>query len=349
MIYVQSFSGRGPVEGVEISVLSTNGTVLKTATTDALGKAALPSLRGLKREQAPVASVAKKGDDLAFIPWAKNERHLDTSRFDVGGITYSEKSALTASLFTERGIYRPGEPIHVGGIVRQRDWEGDLTGLPLELVVINAKEDVAGRYPLNLAAGGVFSQTIPTAETAPTGPWRLQLERPRPADARPGRAPVYLGGTYVRVEEFQPDRLKIKAKFQPGASEGWRSPDGLAVAVQLDTLFGIPAASRRIAAKLYLSPATPTFTKWPGWKFGISARTIRHQGNSLADGTTDEQGPSQPAARPRSPHRSHAASPRGVGGLRSRRRTRRAHGVEHPGFPPVLSDRPQGGPRSATI
>ena len=86
MIYVQSFSGRGPVEGVEISVLSMNGTVLKNATTDAIGRAELPSLRGLQREKAPVALVAKKGDDLAFIPWAKSERHLDTSRFDVGGV-----------------------------------------------------------------------------------------------------------------------------------------------------------------------------------------------------------------------------------------------------------------------
>ncbi len=153
---------------MNISVLSKNGTVLKNTTTDASGRAELPSLRGLLREKAPVALVAAKGDDLAFIPWAKNDRHLDVSRFDVGGVAYSEGSALSASLFTERGIYRPGEPIHVGGIVRQRDWSGELTGLPLELVVTNAKHDVAGRYPLNLAAGGVFSQTVPTVETAPT-------------------------------------------------------------------------------------------------------------------------------------------------------------------------------------
>jgi len=290
MIYVQSFGARGPVEGVEISVLSRNGTVLKNATTDAQGKASLPSLRGLQREQAPVALIAKKGDDLAFIPWAKNDRHLDTSRFDVGGTYYSEKSALQASLFTERGIYRPGESIHVGGIVRQRDWAGDLTGLPLELVVINAKEDVAGRYPLNLEEDGVFSQTIPTAETSPTGPWRVQLVRPKPADDRSGEGSVYLGGTYVRVEEFQPDRLKIKAKFEPGTSDGWSSPDGLAVAVQLDTLFGIPAAGRRVAAKLHLSPTTPYFSKWPGWQFGVSAARSETKEMPLPDGTTDEQG-----------------------------------------------------------
>ncbi|MCP5538058.1 MAG: alpha-2-macroglobulin family protein [Akkermansiaceae bacterium] len=290
-VYVLSFSTQGPVQGVEISVLSKNGTVLKNVTTNDFGMAGIPSLRGLQREQEPVAVVAKKGDDLAFIPWAKNDRHLDTSRFDVGGVAYSEESVLEASLFTERGIYRPGEAINIGGIVRQRDWSGDLTGLPLELVVYNAKEDVAGRYSLNLEAGGVFSKTIPTAETAPTGPWRVQLVRPKPADAAARVGSVYLGGVIVRVEEFQPDRQKIKATFQPGASDGWRSPDGLQVAVQLDTLFGIPAAKRRVAGKLFLSPTTPSFAKWPGWQFGIpdSKRFVTKQ-IPLADATTDENG-----------------------------------------------------------
>jgi uncharacterized protein YfaS (alpha-2-macroglobulin family) len=290
-VYVQSFSGRGPVEGVEISVLSKNGTVLKNATTDVVGRAELPSLRGLQREKAPVALVAKKGDDLAFIPWARNERHLDVSRFDVGGVSYSEKSALSASLFTERGIYRPGEPIHVGGIIRQRDWTGDLTGLPLELVVYNAKLDLAGRYPLNLAAGGVFSETIPTAESAPTGPWTVQLLRPKPTEGQRQQGSSYLGETMVRVEEFQPDRLKMKAEFVPGAGDGWRSPDGLVVAVQLDTLFGIPAAHRRIAAKLQFSPATPSFGKWPGWQFGLAGdNRFDTKEIQLADGETDEKG-----------------------------------------------------------
>ena len=290
-VYVQSFSARGPVEGVEISVLSKNGTVLKTAATNEIGRAEIPSLRGLQREQQPVALVARKGDDLAFIPWDKSERQLDNSRFEVGGVAYSEKSALEASLFTERGIYRPGEAINIGGIVRQRDWAGDLNGLPLEVVVFNAKEDIAGRYPLNLENGGVFSLTVPTAETAPTGPWRIQLERPKPADEGSRQEAIYLGGLRVRVEEFQPDRQKMKAKFQPDSGEGWRSPDGLEVAVQLDTLFGIPAAKRRIAGKLFLSPAYPSFTQWPGWQFGMpESERFDTKEIELPDATTDEKG-----------------------------------------------------------
>lgn len=104
--------------------------------------------------------------------------------------------------------------------MRQRDWAGDLAGLPLELVVINAKDDVAGRYPLNLAEGGVFSQTIETSETVPTGPWRINLERPKSENDVPWLNSRYLGGMVVRVEEFQPDRLKIKAGFEPKVGDG---------------------------------------------------------------------------------------------------------------------------------
>jgi alpha-2-macroglobulin len=290
-IFVQSFSARGPVEAVELSVLARNGRVLKTATTDAAGMAWIPSLRGLERELTPVALVANKGDDLAFIPWAKYERLLDISRYDVGGVAYSDASALTATLFTERGIYRPGEEIHVGGIVRQRDWLGELAGLPVELVVVNAKRDVAGRYPLKLEAGGVFSHTIPTAESAPTGPWWVSLERPKSEEGAMRRESLFLGDKVVRVEEFQPDRLKIRARFQADASDGWCSPDGLEVTVQLDTLFGMAAANRRIAAKLHLTPASPNFSKWPGWTFGLTDRQRRDtQEIPLTDATTDEHG-----------------------------------------------------------
>ncbi|HSP44292.1 MAG TPA: MG2 domain-containing protein [Luteolibacter sp.] len=290
-VFVQSFSERGPVDSVKISVLAKNGKVLRTATTDAAGMAGIPSLRGLERELVPVALVASKGDDLAFIPWAKSERLVDSSRYAVGGVRYSDASALTASLFTERGIYRPGEEIHVGGIVRQRDWTGELAGLPVELVVTNAKRDIAGRYPLKLDEGGVFSHTIPTAESAPTGPWWVSLERPMPEQGGMRRESLFLGDTVVRVEEFQPDRLKIKANFVPDAGDGWCAPEGLAVTVQLDTLFGMAAADRRIAAKLHLDPVNPYFPKWPEWTFGLSNNN-RHdtQVIDLADATTDENG-----------------------------------------------------------
>ncbi len=71
-IYVQSFSQRGPVEGVEISVLSRNGTVLKNAVTNEIGKSgnsfvARPAagtgtggLGGEKRRRSRLHSLGEK-------------------------------------------------------------------------------------------------------------------------------------------------------------------------------------------------------------------------------------------------------------------------------------------------
>ncbi len=137
-----------------------------------------PALDGLMREKKPVALVARKGADLAFIPWAREDRAVELSRFDIGGVSRSDVSALDAFLFTERGIYRPGDSIQLGAIVRRRDWTGSLAGLPVEVALINAKEEAAGVFPTKLNADGFIELTLPTSETAPTGVWRIELRRP---------------------------------------------------------------------------------------------------------------------------------------------------------------------------
>ena len=275
-VFVQSFKERAPIAAVHLTALAKNGDTLAEADTDAQGRAALPALDGLMREKKPVALIARKGADLAFIPWAREDRALEFSRFDVGGVLSSDASALDAALFTERGIYRPGDPIQLAAIVRQRNWAGTLTGLPVEVVLTNAKEEEAGRFPAKLPADGFLALTLPTAETAPIGVWRIELRRPddgkkkKRADDEDDKADArHLGHTLVRVEEFQPDRLKLAAKLEPAAQAAWLPPEKLTAHAELQTLFGIAAADRRITAKLRIAPGVPHFEQWPGWRFGL--------------------------------------------------------------------------------
>ena len=45
----------------------------------------------------------------------RNDRQLDISRFDVGGMTNAiQADKLSAYLFSDRGIYRPGDTINIG-------------------------------------------------------------------------------------------------------------------------------------------------------------------------------------------------------------------------------------------
>ncbi|MEO6752522.1 MAG: MG2 domain-containing protein, partial [Chthoniobacteraceae bacterium] len=227
------------------------------------------------REKKPVALIARKGADLAFIPWARNDREIELSRFDVGGVNRSDAAALDASLFTERGIYRPGDSIQLAAIVRARNWGGMLAGVPLEVALTNAKEEPAGVFPVKLNAEGFIELKMPTSETAPTGVWRIELRRPDDgkkkkhnededeADTR------HLGHILVRVEEFQPDRLNLAAKLEPAPQGAWLPPENLTAHAELQTLFGIAAADRRVTAKLHIAPGSPHFEQWPGWTFGV--------------------------------------------------------------------------------
>ena len=83
---------------------------LLTRITDGGGRAEFPRIEGFENEQAPTVYVVKTAGDLAFIPFERAARRMNFSRFEVDGVQpqgYGDN--LSAFLFSDRGIYRPGE------------------------------------------------------------------------------------------------------------------------------------------------------------------------------------------------------------------------------------------------
>ena len=263
-VFVMSFDKRSPVAGVQVTALARNGEPLAEVMTDAQGHAELPALDGHKREKKPVAIVARKANDLAFIPWARDDRQVELSRFDIDGVPASETGKLEAFLFTERGVYRPGDDIQFAAIVRRRDWKGTLGGVPLRAVLTNAREQVVSQVPVSLSPDGFIEIKLGTQEMAPTGVWSIDLQQL----TKDGEETEHLGRVRVRVEDFQPDRLKLVAKLNR-ETPGWLAPKDLAVDLDLQTLFDLPAAERRVTAKLRVSPGQPEFAAWKGWHFHL--------------------------------------------------------------------------------
>ena len=85
------------------SVHSKNGVPILTGQTAADGRVTFPSLGKPTREKKPVAFVARRGNDVAFMPYAREDRQLDYSRFDTGGVESRSGAELDAFVFTERG------------------------------------------------------------------------------------------------------------------------------------------------------------------------------------------------------------------------------------------------------
>lgn len=293
-VFVQSIQTGDPVEGVTITVLAKNGEyLLRRTTTD--GHVLLPNVENFQREKRPVAILASLGNDLSFLPFDRPDRLLDFSRFDIGGVMASEKEALEAFLFTERGVYRPGDEIHLGAVLKRRDWASGLAGLPLEVELINAKGEVIDTQKVALAADGFIDVKMKTDESDPTGRYIARLYLIKGDNDR-----IRLGQAAFKVEDFQPDRMKIDVTLTGNELAGWLQPKSIKADVSLQTLFGFPAAKRLLKARMELSPGDFAFSQFPGFIFhnrlpaaDDDEESEAGQKINLGEQTTDEAGEAQ--------------------------------------------------------
>lgn len=283
-VYLVSFTSGKPVANVTVSVLARNGLSVFDGKTDNDGHITLPGMGETQRDREPVAIVAQKDNDYTFIPYDRNDRVLNMSQFETGGAV-TPADGMNAFLFTDRGIYRPGETVQIGALVRNADWTALPPGLPLQMVVTDPRGRTVQDTSLAFPTQGLQEEKLVTAENSPTGIYRARLHIAN--DGRPGNL---LGSVSFRVEDFQPDRMKIKTIFTP-ESRGWVKPDGLGAAVTLTNLYGTPATARRISAAVTLNPAEMSFEGYEDYIFHDSRvarpRTVQY---NLPDTTTDSEG-----------------------------------------------------------
>ncbi len=287
-VFVASIHDGTPVSGVRVQVLGKNGLPVTTVTTDGEGHAQLGNLRDFRREKQPVMLLASKGYDSSFLPISGSDRYLDMSRFDVGGVSAGERPrSLSAYVFSDRGLYRPGEEIRGGVIVRANDWKTPLEGVPVELQISDPRGMVVKKQRVKLPASGLVELKHTPAESAPTGTYTVGaylVKEDHPDDL--------LGSTTVRVREFLPDRMKIAVHLssERPVGEGWVRPENLSSTVTLTNLFGTPAEGRKVRAQLTLSPAVPSFSRMRDYTFYDPLTAKEGAAEALPEVTTDERG-----------------------------------------------------------
>ncbi|MDX1836360.1 alpha-2-macroglobulin [Legionella taurinensis] len=262
-VFVQSITGGTPVVNAMVAVLGKNGLPVLTRFTDAQGRANFPPLNDFIEDREPVAYLASFGSDVSFIPYNNPGRQLNYSRYDVGGVyNADEKNRLSAFLFTDRGIYRPGDEAHIGVIVKQTFAKPQPAGLPLQATVTDPRGTTVLDKKFTLDASGYMSFDVATNATSPTGPYYVNLYI-----VKDNQADSYLGSVNFRVSEFQPDRMRITSQWSQPRSEGWMSPADLSAKVGLWNLYGAPAAERTVSAKILLTPQRVAFDKYPDYVF----------------------------------------------------------------------------------
>ena len=285
-VFVQSIRRGDPVSGARIEVIGRNGEPVAAATTDATGRAQFPKLDNLRREKAPLLILAQKDSDFSFLPLRGSGRGLDLSRFETGGVENARSAQqLSAYLFTDRGIYRPGEATHLGMIVRTADWKSSLAGLSVDVEISDSRGSVVRRDKIKLSETAFDEITFTTQPASPTGTYQAVAWLPKDEKHR-----EMLGSVSFNVQEFEPDRMKVRLDLSDKAAPGWLTPADVKASISVMHLFGEPAGNRRVEGELNLSPVLPHFDPYPDYRFQVGEVVKEPYHEALAATITDDKG-----------------------------------------------------------
>ena len=273
-VFIHSLASAEPSGFVEVRLIARNNEVLAVKPTDKEGFVHFEA--GLARGeggQAPAAIVAADKADYAFLS-------LKTTAFDLSdrGVTGRQvPTGLDAFVYTERGVYRSGETVHVTSLLR--DARGFAAASPLTLVM--ERPDGVEYHRMVVADQGLggHSWSVPIVSSASTGTWRVR------AYTDPKRPPV--GEASFLVEDYVADRIEFDltsaAKAIPRDAPAQLSVDG-------HFLYGAPASNLDLQGAVTIAAAKerPGFA---GYSFGLAddeVTTVRQELDDLP--TTDATG-----------------------------------------------------------
>ena len=297
-VFAVSLSTGRPAAGADVSVLGKNGSSIHRVQTGSGGRAELPNFPGAdyRAEREPVAITVSSGGDLSFIPYEAYDNLVDYSRYDIDGLYWDQRQTLEAYMFSDRGIYRPGEDALIAGVAKDRDYKS-LAGMPFILKITDSKGAAVSEKRFTLDGAAAFDHSFRIGSSSPTGTYLAELYALGSGER--ARIESYIGRAEFKVEEFVPDNLRIKVALDGLRADGWNSLDELKAKVSLKNLFGTPAADRKVAARMLLSPARFSFKGFEDYVFpdnfiegtgmarGAASKTIHE---ALADAETDKDG-----------------------------------------------------------
>ena len=171
-VFARSLSSANAIDGVEVTLIARNNEVLGKSVSDANGMASFDA--GLLRGTGglvPTVITAKKGaDEFVFLDVLKPGFDLS----DRGVQGREAPKGVDVYAWSERGIYRAGESVHISALARNASARA-IEDLPLTFV-FTRPDGVEERRIVDNGAklGGYFVELVLT-QNAKRGTWQLQV------------------------------------------------------------------------------------------------------------------------------------------------------------------------------
>jgi uncharacterized protein YfaS (alpha-2-macroglobulin family) len=275
-VFARSLASGKPVAGVDVRLISQGQDTLGKQATDAAGAAFFPAalLAGSRANAAQTLLAYGPGGNFAF-------QNLAAPAFDLSDRGVSGRAApkdFQVFMYTERGIYRPGETIQVMALLRDRLGNAVETQ-PLKLLLRRPDGVVERSVVLPAAKAGGFFEPIKLSASAARGMWSIE------AYVDPTAAPV--GRVQAEVQDFVPQQLKVSLST---AQKFVTPSDNIAADVTGAFLYGAPAAGLHAQGDLRVVRDFAPITNLAGYSFGLVDDKVDDIDQSLTLDDADEKG-----------------------------------------------------------
>jgi len=273
-VWLNSLSTTSPVPNVTVKVFTKTNQQILQGMADENG---LVHFRDVdwSDDKKPFVVTASAGDDLSFIELEKCT--LSETDFDIQGRPFLS-GGYEGFLYTDRGIYRPGETIHLRAILR---------GIGVEVperfpVVFDITRPDARRFKkLNamLSEFGTADTDIYMPDYALTGEYTVNV-------LLPGSDEI-IGSCKFNVEEFMPDRIKVEVAIP---DKRFNVSEVLPINVLAEHFFGAAATERLIEATCDLLPVNFKPDGYSDFVFGDETQEFSKRALHVGEKKSDAQG-----------------------------------------------------------
>jgi len=256
-----------PVSGVELEVLDFQNQQIIKGETNGDGMATL------KVDRKPYLLIARKKDQRGYLK-LDDGSSLSLSLFDVNGESSAE--GLKGFIYTERGVWRPGDSLHIMFILEDKQNVLPLNH-PVQMELIDPKGQVSKKIIKTTSENGFYNFSTATNTNDPTGNWFLKIHVGSSVFSR-----------VLKIETIMPNRLKINLDF--GTTKLTKEQSNKAGLLTVKWLHGAVGKNLRANVMVNLTPSFTRFKNYDNFIFDDPTRKFSTENLVIFNSNTDENG-----------------------------------------------------------
>ena len=277
LVRVRSIDTAEVAREVRLDLVARNNEILASRRTDSNGQVSFDAalLKGEGPKAPRMIMAYDANNDFAVLDL--DRPNIDLSQQPIGG--REAPDVVDGWLYTDRGVYRPGETLFVNALLRDpsaaavTDRAGDL-----RIYGPNGLEAHRWRFERAREAGGL-SHAYEFSKNAARGMWRV--------DAHVDGIGV-VASTRVSVEDFVPQRIELvlDADTETPVLAGERR----SITADVRFLYGAPGAGLDVETRARVEVAPNPFPDFEGYSFGRNDEDFREREIDMNDAVADGAG-----------------------------------------------------------